>query len=158
MSLSGLINSLLKVEPNSNKRDLIRVCSNLIAESHKRVHIVSGELENVCYTHEDILGSIRGAVSRKVDVSVIYGPKADEASLMELSKIPGVRLFPINIRPAAHFMVVDNSVRIEDYHVPFEESRHAYVVRDTTYLADKMEREFTHLVYLSNNDSEGTSE
>ena len=146
------------MESNSSKSDVIRVCSNLIAESHNRVHIVSGELENVCYGHGDILGSIRGAVSRKVDVSVIYGPRADEASLMELSKIPGVKLFPVKTRPSAHFMVVDNSVRIEDYHVPFEQVRHAYVVRDTTYLAARMEREFTHLVYLSNNDSERTSE
>jgi hypothetical protein len=93
-----------------------------------------------------------------VDVSVIYGPRADEASLMELNKISGVKLLPISTRPAAHFMVVDNNVRIEDYHIPFEEIRRAYVVRDTTYLADKMEREFTHLVYLSNNDSERSSE
>ena len=149
------INEVLKIEPNGSNEEAVETTSELISKAEYRVHIVAGELDEFFYTSDSILNSIKEITNgnehkdKNVDVTIIHSPNANPKSLQLLKEIKGIKIIRAKKRPSAHFMVVDNNVRIEDYHPPGKECGRAYIVRDTSYLAEKMEREYQRLVASS---------
>lgn len=140
------VGNLLKIERNSKPADVVSKCSSLIANAKQRVHIVAGELEGRFYTDPEMLSSLGWAAAQGANVVIIHGPNCDEESVSKIREIPRVKLVSVSQRPASHYMVVDQSVRVEDYHVPYQEDRRAYIAKDTIYLANKLDREFTKLI------------
>lgn len=120
-----------------NDRDkCVELSRKLFEGAKESIRIVGGELHNEFYDNDKITESLKKALSDKVKVEIICGPKIDEkdAKLMDLEKQrDGLTIDHLSYYPKRHFTIVDKKgVRLEKEH-PIPLSKNDRIVATTYY-------------------------
>ena len=127
-----------------------RTIQQLITTSAKRITILSGELNKSFFHNTDTKNALLSAAKKEIDIKIAFGPLTPEKCLKELKDLfdeyKNVTLYKLETRPETHYMIFDNTVRIQHVHPPFQEEPRAVIKRNDPFIASLYDDAFNELV------------
>lgn len=138
----------LNINRNIEKSIEFSVKVFTLAKNNGHIRIVGGELDKRFYSDSRIIKALEDAYNRKVKIDIIFGPEMDSGNdgIKSLWIEEKIRLWWLEKRYDKHFMVIDDHfVRIEEYHLPLQIDRKAYVYK-SIWLGKELIDEFTKLL------------
>jgi hypothetical protein len=138
------------LEATADSESSRRATVKLIKRAHKRISIVSGELNADFYCNGEVQNALKASAKKGFPIQLVFGPEMSLESLERLRKLVSnfnnVTLYKLPERPLRHYILVDDTVKVQHLHPTGTKEHRTVIKRNSNSVIAAYERNFARHV------------